>query len=286
MIKDTLYIIGNGFDLAHNMATRYDDFRKWLIGNGRIDIIKELQSVFPEQNKNGYLLWSDFENALGFYDINKVINWNWKDLCLIEYTIGEGMFTIPDYYLNTKLLDIINNSFSEWFSSIPLPIMPKYNNLKKDAYYLTFNYTDTLETLYGISEKQILHIHGRVSKKEKLIFGHDREITISGYLNKSFDVRENNERIQRLNDIDNLRKPCDKIIENNDAFFQNLSHIQTIYPIGHSCAKIDFPYFQKIKKSIDAEAIWSFTPYNKDDKRRMQELKKMLNLDDKHTIGI
>ncbi len=153
MIRNTLYIIGNGFDLAHNMATRYDDFKKWLIENGRIDIIKELQSVFPVQNKNGYLLWSDFENALGSYDINKVINWNWEDLCLVEYTIGEEKFTNPDSFLNTKLLDIINDSFSKWVGSIQMPIIPNYNNLKKDAYYLIFNYTDTLETLYGISEK-------------------------------------------------------------------------------------------------------------------------------------
>ncbi|MBR2195803.1 MAG: hypothetical protein IJ911_09335 [Salinivirgaceae bacterium] len=135
------------------MATRYDDFKKWLIENGRIDIIKELQSVFPVQNKNGYLLWSDFENALGSYDINKVINWNWEDLCLVEYTIGEEKFTNPDSFLNTKLLDIINDSFSKWVGSIQMPIIPNYNNLKKDAYYLIFNYTDTLETLYGISEK-------------------------------------------------------------------------------------------------------------------------------------
>ena len=73
----TLYIIGNGFDLAHGMATRYSDFKQWLIENGRIDVIHELESAFPVQKDNEFLLWSDFEKALGLYDINKVVNWSW-----------------------------------------------------------------------------------------------------------------------------------------------------------------------------------------------------------------
>lgn len=76
----SLFIIGNGFDLAHGMATRYADFKRWLILNGRIDVIHELQSAFPVQKDNEFLLWSDFENALGLYDLDKVINWSWDDL--------------------------------------------------------------------------------------------------------------------------------------------------------------------------------------------------------------
>ena len=74
MMAETLYIIGNGFDLAHGMATRYSDFKRWLIKKGRIDVIQELQSAFPAQKENDFLLWSDFEKALGLYDIDKVIN--------------------------------------------------------------------------------------------------------------------------------------------------------------------------------------------------------------------
>lgn len=52
MMAETLYIIGNGFDLAHGMATRYSDFKRWLIKKGRIDVIQELQSAFPAQKEN------------------------------------------------------------------------------------------------------------------------------------------------------------------------------------------------------------------------------------------
>lgn len=43
----TLYIIGNGFDLMHQMKSSYKDFHQWLIDNSRIDYIAEMQKIFP-----------------------------------------------------------------------------------------------------------------------------------------------------------------------------------------------------------------------------------------------
>lgn len=65
MSYSDLYIIGNGFDLAHGMPTKYDDFKRWLVENDRIDVIQELQHAFPSTKGGNYLLWSDFETALG-----------------------------------------------------------------------------------------------------------------------------------------------------------------------------------------------------------------------------
>ena len=62
MMYKTLYIIGNGFDLAHGMPTRYGDFKRWLIENGRIDVIHELESAFPVQKDNEYLHLINFLN--------------------------------------------------------------------------------------------------------------------------------------------------------------------------------------------------------------------------------
>lgn len=161
MMENALYIIGNGFDLAHGMPTRYGDFKRWLIENGRIDVIHELESAFPVQKDNEFLLWSDFEKALGLYDINKVVNWSWDDLYLTEFSIGGQIFGAPDFFLNTQIPDILNEAFTKWSHSIPLATTPINFHLEKDAYYLTFNYTDTLEVLYGIPQNHILHIHGQ-----------------------------------------------------------------------------------------------------------------------------
>ena len=52
----TLYIIGNGFDLMHQMKSSYTDFHQWLIDNSRIDYIAELQKIFPMSKDGDYLL--------------------------------------------------------------------------------------------------------------------------------------------------------------------------------------------------------------------------------------
>ena len=77
---------------------------------------------------------------------------------------------------------------------------PKDYALDRCAYFLSFNYTDTFEVLYGIPEESIIHIHGRASFKEKLVVGHNRVIDPGDYWNDSLDMRENNERMQRLMD--------------------------------------------------------------------------------------
>lgn len=279
MVK-TLYIIGNGFDRAHGMATTYSDFRKWLIANNRIDVIYELQSAFPAKTGKDYLLWSEFEKALGKYDINKVINWSWEDLYLTEYSIGGQVIGKPDFFLNTQLPDILSEAFTKWVQNIPIANTPnEENHLELDAYYLTFNYTDTLEVLYGIPEKQILHIHGRASRNDRLIVGHNREINPCDYWDDKLDMRENNERMQRLIDMNDLRKPYYEIMTHNDIFFHNLIHVQDIHIKGHSCAEVDYPYFRKIKDSVDIRAIWHFAPHSVDDRPRMQKLIELIGID-------
>lgn len=207
MKEECLYIIGNGFDLKHGMSTKYSDFKRWLFDNGRIDVIQELQKAFPAQNGDAYILWSDFEKALGLYDINVVLNWSWEDLYLTEISIGGQVFGAPNVLLDTRLPYILSEAFAEWACIMPMPNLSKDYALDRCAYFLSFNYTDTFEVLYGIPEESIIHIHGRASFKEKLVVGHNRVIDPGDYWNDSLDMRENNERMQRLMDMNELRKP-------------------------------------------------------------------------------
>ena len=41
-------------------------------------------------------------------------------------------------------------------------------NLDKEAYSITFNYTETLEVLYKIPQESILHVHGRANSNEEI----------------------------------------------------------------------------------------------------------------------
>lgn len=245
--------------------------------NGRIDVIEELQSAYPARMGGDFLLWSDFELALGQYDIEKVIKWSWEDLFLTQYSIGGQRFDSPNFFLETQLNHIINSAFSAWAKQIQLADKAVCR-LPDDALYVTFNYTDTLETLYHIPAEQVLHIHGRASVDDDLIVGHNRQINPSDYWDDRIDMRENNERMQRLCDMNDLCKPFDRIIESNEPFFKRMKAVKDIYVKGHSCEEIDYPYFKKIKSSVAKDAQWHFNPYTPEDELRIQRMKQELHI--------
>lgn len=167
-----LYIIGNGFDIMHGMKTKYRDFYNWLLISGRLYIIEELQSVYNIEEDGEYLLWYNFEDALGKYDINVALEWSFENLNIAEIPIGNQKVSYPSLFLETQLDDIVNDVFPKWVREIPLSTERKLE-LPQDALYFTFNYTDTLEQLYGISQKNVLHIHGRSNSVDHLIIGHN-----------------------------------------------------------------------------------------------------------------
>ncbi len=88
MNHDSLYIIGNGFDLKHQIHSSYNDFLNWLIGNYRFDVIVELQRICPITENGKYLLWSNFEKALENIEIKDVVEWDWENLLVAETTMG------------------------------------------------------------------------------------------------------------------------------------------------------------------------------------------------------
>lgn len=253
------FIIGNEFDRAHGMPTGYVDFKRWLIDNNRFDVIHELQSAYPIQKEDDFLLWCDFEKALGEYDLDTVINWSWENLYLTVDSWGNQLFN--GNFIDTQLPDIIDEAFTKWVRSIQIPTKTKYDSIDKSSIYLTFNYTDTIEQLYQIPEQHVLHIHGRASKGDKLIVGHNRKINPGDYWDDNIEMRENNERMQRLTDTNNLCKPVDEIIERYDWYFKGLGFTEDIHILGHSCNEIDYPYFKKVKASVSTDVKWHFNPH-------------------------
>ena len=52
-MREDLYIIGNGFDLAHGIKSKYSDFRDFLASN-QLELYQGLQEFFDED-----YLWSN-----------------------------------------------------------------------------------------------------------------------------------------------------------------------------------------------------------------------------------
>ena len=59
--KNTLYIIGNGFDLFHKLPTSYFHFYQWLKMMKQDDFIDKMEEFFPSKHEIDKLLWHDFE---------------------------------------------------------------------------------------------------------------------------------------------------------------------------------------------------------------------------------
>lgn len=60
-----LYIIGNGFDLFHNMKTRFEDFRDFL-SDKDFTLLSEFETFYSITNNEGYLIkeWNNLEEIL------------------------------------------------------------------------------------------------------------------------------------------------------------------------------------------------------------------------------
>ena len=284
---DKLYIIGNGFDLNHELKTRYTDFKEWL-KNKKPNIYKtilELYGIEDTEETNSW--WSMFEKHLVDFDVySEIIE------LASEYSIdyGSDNFRESDRYVGAieaerKFEDLVENilaNFNEWINSLwILPIKKIMNNIDKEAFYINFNYTQTLETIYGVPQEKVIHLHGKVGDNN-YVLGHGRTFE---YINKK--IRNNNLPPKGLSEEEleewyrenydevyenivesttlkfySYKKNVDKIIEEHSDFFDKLSNIRKICIYGFSFSDIDNPYLEKIidtvkdKSNLFFEVSW------------------------------
>lgn len=59
----TLYVIGNGFDLHHDVKSAYKDYRIWL-EKSHSELLREIDSVYPNSHDDSW--WNQFEENLGY----------------------------------------------------------------------------------------------------------------------------------------------------------------------------------------------------------------------------
>lgn len=255
-----LYIIGNGFDIAHHIKCKYSDFGDFLSENYP-DYYESIMSGYCGSNA----LWKDFENELpscathieefGSQMGNEMRN-------EIDYDpmddMGIGRW-LDDQY---KFLNELPKYLRLWVESIDTKTNAVYK-INKDSVFLTFNYTDTLERVYCIDPDNIKHIHGYVkNKKEELVIGHCNQRAISYALEKKKEA-ETNFVDFAISTFDRVSKYCDatlkrtsRIIDENIGFFKSLSDVDEVIIIGHSLNTVDMPYIKKVLNTISENAVW------------------------------
>lgn len=270
--KDTLFIIGNGFDLFHGLQTRFIHFYSWLIlkGGEHERFVYDMEKLFPKASAHGNLLWTDFEKTLGEFDIDHVHRLYWgEDLNGNEYAPERASQEVH------KIISKIPVYLREWLNEIKISHLSQKIKLPKESLYLTFNYTLVLEEIYGIPSSQIVHIHSSLNDSQNLITGHREHLPEDygeiGDANKEFSyqylARESN----------SLMKRVEEIIKQHHDFYNSLDHIKNVIIFGHSLSMIDRYYFTEIIHHVHDDTKWCFVCYGENDRRNYEQLVYMYN---------
>ena len=169
MVLDmTLYIIGNGFDLEHKIDSRYSDFREFLLEN-YWDYYDEIMCAFEQSE----YLWKDFESELPTCAVNienAGLSMGSDMLDQIDYDPMDDM-GIGDWLdMQFGCLEELPYYLRRWVESLDIK-KDQVLKIDKESYFLTFNYTATLEEVYEVEPERIKHIHGFVKNEdEELIY--------------------------------------------------------------------------------------------------------------------
>lgn len=239
-----LYIIGNGFDLWHGLPTGYDQFYEFAK-----ELLDDIENYYSF-NMSHSGPWSDFENSLGRFEWEYFYEaYNHTDVSSDSFKPSE-VYGLEDEITDKadSYVEAVKESFREWIEGIDISEAQKKMSFPENAKFLTFNYTSTLQCLYGISGEEVFHVHGQADKSE-LIFGHaeTRE--------EEPDFDEDGEPTRHMfSDAQGaakypfyaFQKPVSEVIESNDVYFNSIRETQKIIVIGHSFNDVDLPYFKKI----------------------------------------
>lgn len=303
-----LLIIGNGFDRAHSLPTSYYDFKKYMSnfirgqrGERESDELIEINEVPKEGTPKIYthkgvfedlkseseasywlidevakkkrdLMWRDFENYLGQMNIEKLLA-KWE----------ADRFGV--HFLR-ETIDDIKGFFFDWINTIEINCAKQKTYLSifngEPVIVLSFNYTETLETVYGVSSEDICYIHGKretneTLRKDKMMLpiGQDNTILEVGFGKKYI---RNNKEVKKKVMLMTLYKDTEDIIRRHKDFFDRVgaSKIKEIYTLGFSFSNVDIPYINEICKEINKkegtkDITWFITPYGSSKLKKERE---------------
>lgn len=286
----TLIVIGNGFDLDHGMATGFGHFRRFLEDcNDRIlaglESIGEYVGVPPEE------MWCDFEKYMEGLGSDYLNDYNAEMVReLVPYYSDDfrdrDNHTLEVLYdMDLFWIDSLKAAFYEWISSVELPNAKKYQIDATESLILNFNYTTTLEDVYGIPTSRMIHIHGTARTMDSLIMGHSSRLD-PRELNASLggdDARLRLAYDQCSDFLSKFYKPVESIAAKLDDCLEHYPCIEKIIVLGHSYNKIDQPYFRVIaNKYRSAEFV--FSVYSDDDLIRLERMMKGMPVREYRTI--
>ena len=292
MGANNLVIVGNGFDLYHGVRSSFWHYKEWLIKRNH-----ELYNQLERYIDVGGNWWNDFERNLGDFNIVIILR-----ECPRNYKrYKDSRFPPALSYPGNSFFDEIRNkitvSFEEWVKTlapvpnyIPIP-------LPEAQLYISFNYTDSLERLYGISEEHILYIHGKASCGDDLVFGHGKShFEIERDFQQKYGLKESDsfydagtfgdEEYQLTLNISSLKKnPYTQIVKYDGILLPAVKDSDEVFIYGFSFSEVDFQYIDWIAEQ-KPNLIWHASWHTEEDKQRIEAVFKGLRIKDYHLFQL
>lgn len=289
-----LFVIGNGFDISHGLETSYQKFHEYLMkkypsaspddavlppqpigmpdGSEKYDLDEAVSIIMKVINDVVGDNWSDLETSLGYLEYDDFLE------SLDDDPDANEWHTVYDnednaYNLAGAIL-MVTKLFDDWVRTINVNAANAKNDLKKlinnnQDFFITFNYTPTLEQIYGV--KNVCHIHGQ--QGENLYFGHgNQEDYYDDNMAKYVGAENELSRLQ-----ESLRKNTKEALQNNEGFFRSLRSIDKIYSYGFSFADVDLFYIEELCRRIDTKGVtWMLNDFDDVNKQReyMDKIRK------------
>lgn len=293
-----LYIIGNGFDMAHGILSSYRDFCRFMRENHYADYQRIGKYFFDDESE----LWSDFERNLTHLNIERLVRENidvWKNHNSREI---ENIFDTEFSNLKAYFMEWVTSQFNN------IQADRKYD-LSRNDFYITFNYTPTLHIVYDVPNTHIIYIHENSVEDNMVmpIVGHgespeDIEHRIANasdeieeIVRASFQISAGIYPVEETIEIikheiesflNSLRKDTEDVISHYNGFFEDLGthkdDITDVIILGHSLAEVDIPYFRKIENLLDVDTQWStdYFPHDEVAKRiKLQRFSDTMGFD-------
>ena len=313
----SLYIIGNGFDSAHGLKTSYWHFREYLskyAGDFLISLERlygfepvdydhlrdgsNIKHIRKHHNDDLYTyLWQSFEYALGYANEGEMLDYSSSIVNSLGLESGPiGIEDTMNQYWEERYQFIVElqDYLSKWVRQIRLfkaNVMNSHLYRNSTDFFLTFNYTNTLERIYQIPSSRILHIHGGIPPycEQSPVIGHGNRAVIEEYRERAYQADENCDEGEKSisNAIATFYARSFKDTNSfqflHCDFFNSLNdNIDCVEIIGHSLGDVDLPYFRTIKRNISDDAEWNVYYHEPNDKEKFETILASLEIPPEH----
>ena len=305
----TLYLFGNGFDVAHGIKTPYSAFRSFLSKHHESFLtkfeamyhIQPLDDTEPWYTESAQKrwdervhkdLWERFEEDIGHPDVDGMYDYA---LSLVDSMPDTGIADTLDAYWKDEysFSDDLQKYVLEWLNTIDTSqCRCKKKSLvgANTDYYINFNYTDTLERVYRLNN--VFHVHGGIPTCSFIppIMGHgnrflitDNKEKVKAYYEEGIEwAYSAHKAIAKFSE--SLYKDVDKIIVSNGHFFSQLNCVDQVVCLGISFGDVDVPYLQRILDEVDTKTEWTAYYYTPDDLKRLKSVFGILGITRKYNV--